>query len=403
MENYRYAKRLEGVSLISAAYSKADTDLIPLSFGYPSPDSFPINALSHASQKALMLGGDKALQYSGGEGKIKLAEWIKDRVKQIDINVKIDSVLVTTGSGQAIDLITRALANPGDEIWIEAPSYFGAIRSFQLAELKIKSFNVDNDGIDVDKVESELFTARRNGSSIPKLMYIIPNYQNPKGVSLSVERRKKLAELAREFNFFIIEDDAYGELDFNNKKVPSLYSFCPERVIYIGSFSKIFGPGLRIGWIITEPEVLTQIRTLKSDGNTSVFVQEIMHHMLESIDITEHLKTINTMYKKRRDIMVDEIKKQFKDEVSFNIPKGGFFIWLTFPENVITNEVLEEAKKNYQVDFFTSNQFYVDKKEENHIRLSFAYCDEQEIMRGISSIADAYFSVYKKDFDLGLR
>lgn len=395
MNDFKLSKKLSGVPLISASFSKTGSDEIPLSFGYPSPDTFPIKELKEATDDALSMSGDTALQYSGGEGKVKLVEWIKSRVKDSKIDVLEENILITTGSGQGIDLITRALTDPGDSIGIESPTYFGAIRSFLLAEVNIKTFSLDKDGMMVEELELELIKAKKDKTEIPKFIYVISNHHNPQGVSLSIERRKKLAELAYEYNFFIIEDDAYGELSFDEEKIPSIFSFCPERVLYIGSFSKIFGPGLRVGWIIGNPEILTKIRTLKSDGNTSVFIQEIMSRMLDKFDLESHLKNIKNVYKKRRDVMIEEINKQFDKNVTFNVPKGGFFIWLTFPENVNTNLILERAKNKYKVNFFASEQFYINNKEQNHMRLCFAYCSESQIIEGIYYIAKAYFSIYK--------
>lgn len=395
MNDFKFSKKLLGVPLISASFSKSNSDEIPLSFGYPSPDTFPVKELMKATEEALSLSGDTALQYSGGEGKVKLVEWIKNRVKHSNIDVLEENILITTGSGQAIDLITRTLTDPGDSIGVEAPTYFGAIRSFLLAEVDIKTYLLDKDGMKIEELELELMQAKENKKEIPKFIYVISNHHNPQGVSLSIERRKKLAELAYKYDFFIIEDDAYGELSFDEEKMPSIFSFSPERVLYIGSFSKLFGPGLRIGWIIGNPEVLTKIRTLKSDGNTSVFIQEIMSRMLDEFDFESHLKNIKNIYKKRRDLMVKEINKQFNNHITFNVPKGGFFIWLTFPKNVNTNLILEEAKDKYKVNFFASEQFYIDDKEYNHMRLCFSYCNESQIVEGIYYIAKTYFSIYK--------
>lgn len=394
MKNFKFPHKFSGVPVIGGAFTKSQTELIPLSYGYPHPDTFSIEELIKASENALSIDGRNALQYTGGKGKANLINWIKKRVEHIKINVTDENILVTSGANQAIDLVTRSLTNPGDSIWVESPSFFGALRYFYLAEANIQAFPLDKNGVLVDEIEDELRKVKESKSAIPKIIYVIPNHHNPEGVSLSIERRQKLAELAREYNFFIIEDDAYGELTFDGDKPPSIYSFCPDRVIYIGSFSKVFGPGLRLGWTIANKNTLNKIRTLKSDGSTSVFVQEIIYRMLEEFDFDDHINYLKHFYKRRKDLMVNAIREYFSTDVTFNVPKGGFFIWLTFPEHVDTKNILQQAITKYSVDFFASEQFYIHEKEHNHIRLSFTYCEENQISESISYIAKAYSDLY---------
>src|SRR5699024_389113 len=198
--------------------------------------------LIKATAEALTLDSANALQYTGGKGVREFPKWIKNRSTLSGMHIDEGNILVTSGSGQAIDLITRTVTDPGDKMWIEAPSYFGALRSFMLAELEIEQFPIDEDGVDVEKMEEELKEIEKNNGVFPKLVYVITNHHNPKGVSLSLERRKKLAELAKKYDFYLIEDDAYVELDFEDSGLPAIYSLCPERVIYLSSFSKVFGP-----------------------------------------------------------------------------------------------------------------------------------------------------------------
>ncbi|MGG3575354.1 PLP-dependent aminotransferase family protein [Bacillus gobiensis] len=389
LTEFSFSKRFPELPLISAALAEEHPDFVPLSFGFPAKESFLIPLLSEAAVSALQTQGPESLQYTGGTGPKKVNEWIKKRSELRSIQSENENILVTSGSMQAIDLATRTLADPGDHVWIEAPSFFGAIRQFSLAEVELTSFPIDEDGLRVDLVEQALIEAKIKGKPMPKMFYVMPNYHNPTGVNLSLERRKKLAELAYEYNFYVLEDDAYVELSFSGGYVPSIYSFGPERVIYISTFSKIIAPGIRMGWTIAGEQVINKMRMLKSDGSTSVFVQEIVSQFLAKIDFAQHVQYLTSIYRARKDAMVRSIHEYFGNEVSYQMPEGGFFLWLTFPAEVNTSEFMEKSLKN-GVGYLDGKHFYLQNDELNHIRLSFTFCDEEQIRRGIQRIAESY-------------
>jgi 2-aminoadipate transaminase len=333
--------------------------------------------------------GTEALQYSGGSGQKKILEWIRERSRLRSIHVDTDHIMVTSGSNQGIDLVARTLTDPGDSVWVEAPVYFGALRAFYLAQNELTAFPVDEDGLRVDLVEEALIEASEGKRPMPKFIYVLPNYHNPAGISLSVERRKKLVELAYKYNFYIIEDDAYVELNFGGKFLPSIYSFGSERVIYMSTFSKIVAPGIRMAWVISDPEVLSMIKIVKTEGLTSVLMQEVVSCFLEKVDFEDHLKPLVAGYRMRRDAMVQAINGFFGDEVSFEKPEGGFFLWLTFPPEINTTQLLHDAVEA-GVSFVDGKSFYLDRKPTNNLRLAFSFCDEAQIREAIQTLAEVY-------------
>lgn len=399
LKEFTYSKRFPNLPLIAAAFAEQHPDLIPLAFGLPAKESFNLSLMEESSVLAIQKGGVKPLEYGGGNGPKMVAEWIKQRSLLRSVRTETNEILVTAGSSQAIDIATRTLTDPGDHVWVEEPSFFGAIRQFLLAETKLTSFPVDEDGIRVDLVEDKLKEARKNGGPMPKVLYVMPNYHNPTGVSLSLERRKKLAELAYEYNFYVLEDDAYVELSFTGEYVPSIYSFGPERVIYLSTFSKIVAPGIRMGWAVASEPLINKMRMLKSDGSTSVYVQEIVSQFLTTIDFDQHVDFLNSIYRSRMEAMVVAIEEAFDRDVSYIVPEGGFFLWLTFPQGTDTSMFMRQSLQK-GVSYLDGAHFYLNADEKNHIRLGFTYCNEEEIKRGIERLAESYQEHKQKNFVL---
>lgn len=396
LKDFPLSKRFDHVPVIGSAYSEAHPDLIPLNYGLPFPDAFPIDELERAAITALRTEGTEALNYSGGPGQITIREWIKERSKLRSIETSADNVLITTGSNQGIDLVARTLTDPGDHVWVEAPTYFGALRAFRLAKTKLSSFPIDASGLCVDLVEEALIEAERNSRPLPKFIYVLPTYQNPSGINLSTERKKKLAELAYKYNFFIVEDDAYVELKFKGDFQPAIYAFAPERVIYLSTCSKIIAPGIRMGWAIGPEDILNKIRLLKSDGLTSVFIQEIISNYLKNTDFDAHLKKLVAGYRLRSEAMIQAVHDCFHGEVTCTEPGGGFFLWLTFPEGADTSELLQDAAKE-GVSYVEGRHFYLNNRPNHHLRLSFSFCSPEAIERGIRRLAAVYFRMKDKN------
>lgn len=392
LNEFTYSSRFsDSIPIVGSAFTKNQQDAIPLSFGFPAPETFPIQTIIDATTYSLMTDGDRALQYTGGDGKKKIAQWIVDRSKLRSIETSSENVLVTTGSMQAIDLAVRTLTDENDEVWIEAPTFFGAVRIFQLAGVCLRAFPVDQNGVDVDAIEKALIDATNNHQPLPKMIYVMPNYHNPTGVNLSLERRKKLAALAYRYNFFILEDDAYVDLNFSNIYVPAIYHYAPERVIYLSTFSKLIAPSIRMGWAIGNDSVIQKMHLLKVDGTTSAFVQEIVANVLEKMNLETHITSITQLYRERCEAMISAVLNYFGDEVTFVVPKGGFFLWLTFPFGVNTSHLVQ-ACVDKGVNFIAGEYFYEGCLEFNHLRLCFTFCDEKKIDEGIKRIAEVYFA-----------
>lgn len=391
LKPYSFAKRVPFVSPTGAAQASSRSDLIPFSYGSPTSDAFPYEALKEAAVAAILQEGRDSLQYAGAGGPQVVKEWISVRSKLRSIEISPEYLLVTYGSQQAIDFAARTLLEPGDQVWLEAPTYFGAVSTFKTAEAIIQSFPIDEDGLQVEFVEKALKEATQLGKPIPKLLYCMPNFHNPAGVTLSLERRKRLAELAYEYNFYIIEDDAYAELTFDRNYLPAIYSFGPERVIYLSTFSKIIAPGIRLGWAISSPDVIRQMNTFFQGSKASVFSQEIVAQLFNNLSFDDHLVGLINMYKANRDLMVKLLREQFGDEISFEIPNGGFFIWVTFPEDVDTSGFVQDAFDR-GVSFIAGKQFYVQAEGARHARLSYSYCNEKQIKRGVELLAESYWN-----------
>lgn len=390
LKPFSFSKRFPETEVIGSAFAGNNDNLIPLSFGFPAPESLPVDKMTVATEAAMKTQGRQALAYSGGSGPKNIVNWIKERSKLREIIASEEKIMVTAGSSQAIDLITRTLTDPGDEIWVEAPTFFGALKTFRLAETKLVSFPIDEDGLRVDLVEQELITRVNKGLPLPKLMYVIPNYQNPGGVNLSLARKRRLAELAYEYNFFIIEDDAYVELSFDGTFSPAIYSFGPERVVYLSTFSKIIAPGLRLGWAIGLPQIIEKMKILKVDGLTSVYVQEVTKNLLKQMDMDEQISYLNSIYLPRKNAMVSAIKQYFGEEVSFHEPNGGFFLWLTFPTHIDTSEFLDAAMIA-GVSYIAGKHFFLENEGFHHMRLCFTFYKEDIIHEAIKRLADTYY------------
>ncbi|KQL46168.1 hypothetical protein AN963_14425 [Brevibacillus choshinensis] len=386
---FAFSKRNPDLPLMGAAYATTQPEIMPFAYGFPAPQAFPVEAFQEAAHSALLLEGTRALQYTGGPGQKQVVSWIIERTPLRGMEAGLHQILVTTGSMQAIDMATRVLTDEGDDVWVESPSFFGTIRSFITNGLNIRSFPIDDEGLCVEELEAALQDAKRLGEKLPKLLYVMPHYQNPSGITLSVERRKKLAELALHYDFYILEDDAYVELNFSGDYIPSIYSFAPERVVYISTFSKILAPGIRLGWAIADSEVIERMKLFKPDGLTSVFVQEVVGQMLQKMDFSAHIKRLNEMYRVRRDVMIAELRRVFGDGITFQVPDGGFFLWVRFPEGVNTTDMLTHALE-CGVSFLDGQNFYLTGIDgTRYARLCYTYCDEASIIKGVAALHEA--------------
>ena len=368
-------------------------DVISFAGGMPAPEIFPVEEFKEACIRVLDEHGSEALQYGTTDGYLPLREMISRHTNQYGIKVTADNIMITNGSQQALDLLGKIFINPGDRILVESPTYLGALQAWDTYNTKYISVPSDSNGIQVDKLEMAL----RAG---PKFMYILPNFQNPTGVTIPLERRQKLVELADRYGVPIIEDDPYGQLRFEGKHLPTLEYLDDQlygnngtyhgNVIYLSTFSKILAPGIRLAWVVATPEIIQKLVMAKqgADLHTSTFNQIVAFEVSRKGFIDGHIKKINNVYRERRDIMLEELEKNMPEGVTWTKPNGGLFLWAILPEKCHTQELLVKAIEQ-KVAFVPGNAFYPNGGGDNTMRLNFSNAQPEMIRVGIRRLAQA--------------
>ncbi|MFO7595801.1 MAG: PLP-dependent aminotransferase family protein, partial [Desulfocurvibacter africanus] len=309
----------------------ADPQIISLAGGLPSPEHFPCAAFVEATRAELGDAGPACLQYSTTEGHPELRAFIAKRYERWGLNFSPDEILITTGSQQGLDLLAKVFLDPGDAVVVERPGYLGAIQTFSLFGVRFTPVELENDGVDTTALEQVLRAER------PKIYYTVPNFQNPSGVTFSQDKRVAVAEIMNGPNgedTVLIEDNPYGELRFLGQDLPPIRKFMRKPSALLGSFSKIVAPGLRIGWIAADKEVIEQCVTVKqaADLHTSTFAQRVLARFLRDNDLDAHIEKIRTTYGERRQAMVEAIREHFPHQAKATEPEGGMFLWITLPE-----------------------------------------------------------------------
>lgn len=362
----------------------ADPEIISFAGGLPNPELFPVDAMDKASRQVFADIGASALQYSTSEGDAGLRAIIAGRYADRGLTVDPDSILVTTGSQQILDICAKVFLDKGDKVVIERPGYLGAIQAFSFFEPEFVTVTLEDDGPNL----AELEDAFRDGA---KCFYAVPNFQNPSGVSYSLEKRKAVAELTDRYGVLFVEDDPYGELRFLGEPLPSVYAFCEKPGLLCGSFSKIAAPGFRLGWVVAPDRAVYDklvIAKQAADLHTSTVSQTIMRRYMETNDIEAHVALIRERYGRQRECMVEMIGRHFPEGVSITRPEGGMFLWATLPENVSSMDLFDVAIKE-MVAFVPGRPFFVDGSGENTLRLNFSNADEARIEEGIARLGKA--------------
>ncbi len=397
----RYALRTKGIK--SSAIRELlkltqNPEVISFAGGLPASDLFPIERFEEACGKVLEQRAALALQYGETEGYTPLREMIARHFSRYGIKAQTENILITTGSQQALDLIGKLLINAGDQVLVEAPTYLGALQAFSLYGAEYVSVPSDENGLRSDLLDASL----RSG---PKFMYVLPNFQNPSGTTLSGERRRALVRLANKYGIPIVEDDPYGQLRYEGEHLPPLIVLDRENVprdsgytlgnvIYLSTFSKTLAPGLRLGWVVAPPEVIAKLVQLKqgSDLHTSTFAQIVAYEVARGNFLDEHVKRLRVVYRERRDVMLEALGQYFPSEVVWTRPKGGLFLWVTLPNGMDANEFFQEALKR-KVAFVPGDSFFApeDQKQEGsrHLRMNFSYAQPEEIREGIRRLSVA--------------
>lgn len=363
----------------------ANPETISFAGGLPDPNLFPSEEMRTATDKVLKENSNIALQYGLTLGRPSLREKIANLMAREGVKATTDNIAVTTGSQQAITLSTMMFLDTEDVIITENPSYLGALAAFKPFETSYIGVNGDDEGMLMDELEGVLKNTPK-----AKMIYVIPNFQNPTGRTWSLERRKKLVEIANKYNLPIIEDNAYGEVRFEGERIPSIKSLDTEgRVVHLGSFSKILSPGLRVGWVCADKDIILKYELLKnaSDLQSAELAQMQVNEYLENNDLDAHLDKINKVYKERRDLMIKSIKEEFPKEAKYYYPEGGMFVWIELPSHINTRDLLKKAIER-KVAFVPGGSFYPKRDCESSIRLNYSTMENDKIVEGIKILGE---------------
>jgi 2-aminoadipate transaminase len=372
-------------------------DVISFAGGLPAPEVFPVEAFKKACQNVLDKFGSQALQYSPTEGYLPLREMIVRHTKRFGLNVNPDNVLITSGSQQALDLLGKILINPGDRILVESPTYLGALQAWNSYGAEYVAVPFDDMGMRTDALEEAL----RLG---PKFIYVLPNFQNPTGVTLSFDRRKELIALADQYGVPIVEDDPYGQLRYAGYHIPPVVVLDGEsrnnnhdpcyygNVIYLSTFSKTLAPGIRLAWVVAPPEVIRKMVQGKqgADLHTSTFNQMVAFDVARGGFLDEHVKKICEIYGERRNFMLNALETHFPPNVHWTRPEGGMFLWVTLPESLNAQEVLKKAVER-KVALVPGGPFHAIGGGENTMRLNFSNASPEKIQEGISRLGQVLY------------
>jgi DNA-binding transcriptional MocR family regulator len=384
-----YAERTHGMraSEIRALFAVANRpEVVSLAGGMPYLEGLPLDVIGELAQRVVATRGTTALQYGSGQGDETLREQILEVMALEGIDAHPDDVVVTTGSQQALDLVTRLFIDPGDVVVAEAPSYVGALGVFRAYEADVVHVPLDADGLIPEALESTLAELSRQGRRV-KFLYTIPNFHNPAGVTLSAERRPRILEIASRYGVLVIEDNPYGLLGFDGDPIPAMRSTDDEGVIYLGSFSKTFAPGYRVGWAVAphavrEKLVLASESAILCPSNAS---QLAISGYLATCDWKGQVKAFRELYRERRDAMVGALAEHLPD-ATWTVPDGGFYTWVRLPEGLDAKAMLPRAV-TARVAYVPGTAFFADGQGADHMRLSFCFPTPERIREGVRRLA----------------
>ncbi len=388
MNKQKYAKRMKRMESkeMKEILELADVPgLISFAGGLPAPELFPIEALKASANEVLDSVGRKALQYNDPVGYGPLREWVAKRMETFDVSVEAKDILITSGSQQGLDFAGKVFLDKGDIVLCESPSYLGAINALAAYECDFLEVPTDDDGMIIEELEK---IAASNDKI--KLVYVIPEFQNPTGKTWSDKRREEFMEVIEKYGLIVLEDNPYGELRYGGESRKSLKSMDKsDRVVYLGTFSKILSPGIRIGWVCAGEETMDMFVKVKqrSDVHTNSVSQMEVANFLENNDIDEHISKIKELYRKRRNIMLETIDACFPAGIETTRPDGGLFLWVVLPEKIDSKEMLKKAvEKN--VGYVPGGAFFPNGGNKNTMRLSFSNMEEEKIVQGIKILAE---------------
>lgn len=393
--NLKYAERISNLKaseIRELLKLSEQPEIISFAGGFPAPELFPKEKIAEITNDVITNEGEMALQYTTTEGFRPLREIIvKERMEPLGVKCDISNIMLTNGSQQGLEFSAKLFINEGDIILCESPSYLGAINAFKAYSPKFIEIPMDENGMIIDELKKVL-----DKYSNVKMIYTIPDFQNPTGITMSMERRKQLVEIATEYEIPIIEDSPYGELRYDKKRLPAIKSFDKKGiVITLGTFSKTFCPGFRIGWITASPEIIKKYVLIKqgADLQCNTLSQVICARFMEKYSLDEHIKSIISVYKNRRDLMIDSMKKYFPKEVKFTIPEGGLFTWVELRSDLDSAKIMEDALKE-KVAYVPGASFFPNGGKNNFFRLNYSNMPDERIIEGIERLGKVLHNYY---------
>ncbi len=377
-----YARRTSGMSVseVRALFAVASRpDVVSLAGGMPYVQALPREDVMEVVTRVLAEDGDRALQYVGGQGHPSLRERLAELMREERTPADPEDMVVTTGAQQALDLVGKVLIDPGDEIAIEAPAYVGALSAFSAYEPRFLQIELDDRGMVIEQLEEALLRGAR-----PKFVYTVPNFSNPAGITMSRERREHLVALCREAHIPIVEDNPYGLLRFEGEPDPTLRSMDPQNVIYLGTVSKVFSPGVRVGWAMAEPGVLQRLILAKEAADLcgSSFNMLVTERYLAGDRWRANLHRLVEVYRGRRDATLAALDEHFPADATWTRPAGGFYVWVTLPSYIDSQAALAAAVER-RVAYVPGTAFYPDGRGKDRMRLAFCYPTEEAIAEGV--------------------
>jgi 2-aminoadipate transaminase len=356
--------------------------------GLPSPETFPVMELEEITCELLRKKGAVALQYGPTEGEVSLREEIAKLMNREKSGVTPDNVLVTSGSQQGLDVVAKVFLDPGDIVLMELPSYIGGLQAFSAYRAKMIGVPQDDEGLKTDLLEKALARLAKKGRK-PKFIYVVPDFQNPSGVTMTLERRKRVLELAREYEVPIIEDSPYRDLRFTGTSVPMIFSLDKENyVIALGTFSKLLCPGLRLAWITAPSEWMDRMVVAKQsmDLSSPIFTQLMVAEYLKRGLLPQQIERIRRLYARKRDVMLNALERFMPEGVEWTKPEGGLFLWVKLPKKMSASDLFPKAVEN-KVAYVVGSAFHCNGKGQNTMRLNFSYPTEEQIDEGIRRLA----------------
>lgn len=382
--NYLFSEKvshLQASAIREILKFTSDPEVISFAAGNPAPEAFPVKEINRISEEIFKEDPILALQYSLTEGYPKLREQLKERMqREGNFDPERDELIITSGAQQANELTAKVLCDEGDTLVCEAPSFIGSLNAFKSYNVDLHGIELQEDGINVDELEKTLKEKR------VKLIYLIPNFQNPTGQTMSLEKREKVYALAKQYGAVILEDNPYGDLRFAGENIRSIKSMDNDGVVvYSGTFSKVLAPGIRVGYVSGPKEIISKIIVCKqvSDVHTNIWAQVLASKFLEQCDMDKHLASLREIYKKKCNLMLDEIKKNFSSKIKCTKPEGGLFIWCTLPEDCDMMQFCNRAVQEYKVALVPGSAFMVNETDKTtSFRVNFSTPTDEQIIKG---------------------